>query len=30
MNMCENKTNFTVEDIFAADEAARRVVREAI
>lgn len=30
MNMCENKENFTVEDIFAADEAARRVVREAM
>lgn len=30
MNMCENKENFTVEDIFAADEAARQIVREAI
>ena len=30
MNLCQNKTNFTVEDIFAADEAARRIVREAI
>ena len=30
MNMCENKENFTVEDIFEADEAARRIVREAI
>ncbi len=30
MNMCENKNNFTVEDIFAADEAARRIVREAV
>ncbi len=30
MNLCENKKNFSVEDIFAADEAARRIVREAI
>ena len=30
MNMCENKQNFTVEDIFAADQDARRVVKEAI
>lgn len=30
MNMCENKENFTVEDIFAADEAARKIVREAV
>lgn len=30
MNMCENKTEFTVEDIFAADAAARAVVRESI
>lgn len=30
MNMCENKNNFTVEDIFAADQAARRIVREAV
>ncbi len=30
MNMCENKQNFTVEDIFEADKAARRVVKEAI
>ena len=30
MDMCQNKQNFTVEDIFAADEAARRIVREAI
>lgn len=30
MNLCENKTEFTVEDIFAADEAARRIVREAV
>ena len=30
MNLCENKKDFTVEDIFAADEAARRIVREAI
>lgn len=30
MNMCENKKDFTVEDIFAADEDARRIVREAI
>ncbi len=30
MNMCENKQDFTVEDIFATDQAARRIVREAI
>ncbi len=30
MNLCENKHDFTVDDIFAADQAARRVVREAI
>ncbi|MBQ6885285.1 MAG: 1-deoxy-D-xylulose-5-phosphate reductoisomerase [Clostridia bacterium] len=30
MNLCEDKKDFTVEDIFAADQAARRVVREAI
>lgn len=30
MDLCENKTEFTVEDIFAADEAARRIVREAV
>ncbi len=30
MNLCENKKDFTEEDIFAADEAARRIVREAI
>ena len=30
MNLCENKTEFTVEDIFAADEAARKIVREAV
>ena len=30
MNMCQNKDNFTVEDIFAADQEARRIVREAI
>ncbi|MBQ2933152.1 MAG: 1-deoxy-D-xylulose-5-phosphate reductoisomerase [Clostridia bacterium] len=30
MNLCENKKDFTVEDIFAADEAARRIVREEI
>ena len=30
MNMCQNKDNFTVEDIFAADQDARRIVREAI
>ncbi|MBQ8740450.1 MAG: 1-deoxy-D-xylulose-5-phosphate reductoisomerase [Clostridia bacterium] len=30
MNMCENKSDFTVEDIFAADAAARAVVRESI
>lgn len=30
MNLCQNKTDFTVEDIFEADKAARRIVREAI
>ena len=30
MNLCENKTEFSVEDIFAADEAARKIVREAV
>ena len=30
MEMCQNKTDFTVEDIFAADEAARKIVREAV
>lgn len=30
MNACENKTDFTVEDIFAADFAARAVVRNSI
>lgn len=30
MNLCENKEYFTVEDIFAADQAARRIVREAV
>ena len=30
MNMCENKKDFNVEDIFAADAAARQIVREAI
>ena len=30
MNACCNKRDFTIEDIFAADKAARRVVREAI
>ncbi len=30
MDMCENKDNFTVEDIFAADEAARQIVRGAV
>ena len=30
MNMCENKTDFTVEEIFEADKAARRIVREAV
>lgn len=30
MNMCQNKDNFTVEDIFAADQDARRIVREVI
>lgn len=30
MNLCQNKTNFTVEDIFETDAAARRIVREAV
>ncbi len=30
MNLCESKSEYTVEDIFEADEAARRIVREAI
>lgn len=30
MNMCQNKTVFTVEDIFEADRAARQIVREAV
>ncbi|MBE6810689.1 MAG: 1-deoxy-D-xylulose-5-phosphate reductoisomerase [Ruminococcaceae bacterium] len=30
MNMCENKKDFTVDDIFAADKAARQIVREAV
>ena len=30
MERCINKTDFTVEDIFAADECARAVVRESI
>ncbi len=30
MNMCQNKSDFTVEDIFEADRAARQIVREAI
>ena len=30
MNLCENKKDFTVEDIFAADEAARQIVRKAV
>ncbi len=30
MSMCQNKTDFTVEDIFEADRAARQIVREAI
>lgn len=30
MNLCENKKDFTVDDIFAADEAARQIVREAV
>ena len=28
MNMCENKENFTIEDIFYADKLARQIVRE--
>ena len=30
MNMCQNKSNFTVEDIFEADKLARQIVREAV
>lgn len=30
MDMCQNKSDFTVEDIFEADRAARQIVREAI
>lgn len=30
MNMCQNKTEFAVEEIFEADKAARRIVREAM
>lgn len=30
MNMCENRVNFTAEDIFEADATARRIVREAV
>jgi hypothetical protein len=30
MNMCKNKTEFTVEDIFEADRAARQIVLEAV
>ena len=30
MNMCENKTDFTLEDIFYADNTARRIVRESV
>ena len=30
MNLCENKKDFTVDDIFAADEVARQIVREAV
>ncbi len=30
MNMCKNKSDFTVEDIFEADKAARQIVREAV
>ncbi len=30
MNMCENKSDFTIDDIFAADAAAREVVRNSI
>lgn len=30
MELCQNKSIFTVEDIFAADQAARQIVREAI
>ncbi len=30
MNLCKNKQDFTVEDIFEADKAARQIVREAI
>lgn len=30
MNMCENKSDFTLEDIFYADKTARRIVRESV
>ncbi len=30
MNMCQNKGEFNIDDIFEADQAARRIVREAI
>ena len=30
MNMCENKHNFSVDDIFEADLAARKIAREAV
>ncbi len=30
MNMCQNKSDFTVEDIFEADRAARQIVRKAV
>ncbi len=30
MNLCQNNSDFTVEDIFEADRAARQIVREAI
>lgn len=30
MDMCQNKSDFTVEDIFEADRAARQIVREVI
>ena len=30
MNLCQNKSDFTVEDIFEADKLARQIVREAV
>ena len=30
MNMCENKSDFTLDDIFYADSKARQIVRESL